>query len=105
MTTKKLRQIEKHIRLIKQQLQTIGPMRPGSLTQQYRIPKDRIGPYYQISYTYQMKSRTEYVRPRFVSELKRQIATHKRFKTLMEKWISLALQHSQLRIHLAKKSG
>jgi hypothetical protein len=70
----KLVRIEQKIVRIKEELQKIGEMRPGSLTYQYQKPKEKKGGFWQISYTYQMKSRTEYVRPEFVQNLKKQIA-------------------------------
>ncbi len=105
MSKRKLKQIEKQIRRIKQELQEMGEMRPGSLTRQYRVLKDRIGSYYQISYTHKMKSHTEYVRPGFVKQLRAQIATYKRFKRLVEKWIQLAIKHSKLTMDIAKHKG
>ncbi len=50
MSKARVRQIETQIERIKQQLQEIAEMRPGSLTRQYRVPKEKIGPYYQLSY-------------------------------------------------------
>jgi hypothetical protein len=38
----------------------IEEMRPGSLTKQYKDPKQQTGAYYQLSYTLDMKIRTEY---------------------------------------------
>ena len=105
MSTAKLRQIEKQIETIKAQLQDIGEMRPGSLTQQYKVPKEKIGPYYQLSYMHKMKSRTNYVRPQFVSQIRKQVANYKRFKKLTERWIELAIQHSKLTMDIAKKKG
>ena len=102
MCKAKIRQIEKQIGTIKAQLQEIGEMRPGSLTQQYRIPKEKIGPYYQISYMHKMKSRTNYVRPQFVKQIRAQAGTYKRFKKLVERWIELAILHSTLTMELAK---
>jgi hypothetical protein len=52
-----------------------------------------------------MKSRTEYVRPEFVEDLKNQVATFKRFKKLIQLWTDLAIKHSQLKIKLAKESA
>jgi hypothetical protein len=52
--------------------------------------------YWQISYTRQMKSRTEYVRPQWVKEIRRQTLTHKRFKRLVDQWIDLSIEHSRL---------
>lgn len=65
--------IEKRIQTIKARLQDLCPMRPGSLTKQYRNPEKGTGEFFQISYTHKMKSRTEYVRPRFVSQVREQI--------------------------------
>ena len=103
MSTKKISQIEQQIKNIKVQLQKIGPMRPGSLTKQYRIPKEKIGPYYQISYTYKMKSHTEYVRPEFVENIRSQIASYKLFKKLIAQWIDLSIKLSQLTMKLEIK--
>ena len=96
MSKKRMQQIEKRIEGIKQALQGIGPMRPGSLTRQYKDPKQQTGAYWQISYTRQMKSRTEYVRREWVKELRRQIAAHKRFKRLVDQWIDLSIKQSKL---------
>src|ERR1017187_8144266 len=51
---------------------------PGSLTRQYKDPQHHAGAYWQISYTRRMKSRTEYVRRKWVKEVRRQTVTHKR---------------------------
>ena len=51
MQNKQLSAIEKRIKQIKQELQTIHEMRPGSLTCQYHNPKEKTGAYYQLSYT------------------------------------------------------
>ena len=96
MTEKRLLQIERRIEGIKKALLEIGPMRPGSLTLQYKDRKQRTGAYWQISYTRKMKSRTEYVRREWVEELRRHIATHKRFKRLVDQWINLSIQQSKL---------
>jgi hypothetical protein len=105
MSEKRIRQIERKIARIKQELQKIGPMRPGSLTRQYRDPQRGAGPYWQISYTRHMKSRTEYVRREWVTELRRQIATHKRFRRLIEQWSDLSIERSQLTMRTAKPKG
>ncbi len=100
---KKLDSIEKKIAAVKEELMKIGEMRPGALTYQYQKPKEKKGGYYQISYTYRMKSKTEYVKAEFVPDLEAQIATFKRFKTLMQQWIDLAIRHSQIKVKLAKE--
>ena len=62
MTQIKLKQIEKRIQRIKLELAKIEVMRPGSLTRQYKDPQQQTGAYYQLSYTLDMRSRTEYIR-------------------------------------------
>jgi len=102
MSQKRIRQIERRMDRIKEALGHIGLMRPGSLTRQYKNPKHRVGAYWQISYTRQMKSRTEYVRKEWVPEIRRQIAAHKRFKRLVDQWIDLSIEHSRLTMKIAE---
>jgi len=100
---KKLDPIKKYIAGVKKELMSIGEMRPGSLTYQYQRPKEKKGGFYQISYTYRMKSKTEYVKAEFVQDLTGQIATFKRFKKLIQQWVGLSIRHSQMKIKLAKE--
>lgn len=102
---KSLAQIEEKIAGIKQKLMELGEMRPGSLTHQYHKPKEKKGGFYQISYTHKMRSKTEYVRPEFVKDLRDQIASFKTFKRLVQQWTDLAIEHSRLKIAAAKKVG
>ena len=102
MSEKRIQQITRRIERIKEALSQIGPMRPGSLTRQYKDRKTKTGAYWQISYTRQMKSRTEYVRKEWVPEIRRQIATHKRFKRLVDQWIDLSIEHSRLTMQIAE---
>jgi len=102
MSEKRIQQIERRMDRIKEALRHIGPMRPGSLTRQYKDRKNKTGAYWQISYTRQMKSRTEYVRKEWVPEIRRQIATHKRFKRLVDQWIDLRIEHSRLTMKIAE---
>jgi hypothetical protein len=102
MSQTRIQQIEQRMDRIKRALLEIGPMRPGSLTRQYKDPEHHAGAYWQISYTRRMKSRTEYVRREWVRELRRQIATHKRFKRLVDQWIDLSIGHSRLSMQIAE---
>jgi Skp family chaperone for outer membrane proteins len=100
----KLAGIEKEIRGIKQQLVSIGEMRPGSLTRQYHSPKDKKGAFYQLSYTHNMRSRTDYVRKEFVDDLKQQIKNYKRFKKLMKRWVDISIEYSKLKLDTTIKN-
>ena len=98
MATQYLGELENEIQKIKNELRDIGEMRPGSLTVQYKVPDEKKGPYYQLSYTHKMRSRTQYVRPDQVEEIRKQIEVYKRFKNLIERWIVLAIEHSQVKM-------
>jgi hypothetical protein len=102
MTNKRLAHIERRIEKIKAELVEMGEMRPGSLTRQYKDPESQSGPYYQLSYTLDMKSRTEYIRREWVSDIRRQIRNYKRFKKLNAEWIVLSIEHSRLAMKLAR---
>ena len=75
------------------------------LTNSCGEPKKQTGAYWQISYTRQMKSRTEYVRQECVKDLRRRIATHKRFKRLVDQWIDLSIEHSRLTMQMAESKA
>jgi len=78
-------------------------MRPGSLTCQYKKPKEKLGANYQISYTFKMKSKTDYVKMACVEEITGQIEAYKKFKELTERWIELAILHSNLKMQEVKR--
>jgi len=105
MSQRRIQQIERRIARIKEELQAVGPMRPGSLTRQYRDPESSTGAYWQISYTRHMKSRTEYVHREWVAEIREQIVMYKRFKRLIDQWLDLSIERSQRAIKIAKQKS
>ena len=105
MNDKRLKQIERRIEQIKEALSKIKLMRPGSLTRQYKDSKNKTGPYWQISYTRKMRSKSDYVRADCVPEIRKQIADYKRFKELTEEWVDLGIEASKLKMLLDKKKG
>ncbi len=100
MTKKRLAQIERRMTKIKGDIALLGAMRPGSLTKQYKDRESQTGPYYQVSYTLDMKSRTEYIRKEFVGDIRGQISNYKRFKKLNAQWVALSIEHSKLSMKL-----
>ena len=98
MTEKRMAQISKRIEKIKAELAKLGPMRPGSLTKQYKDPKSQSGPYYQLSYTRDMRSRTDYIHKDCVREVRRLVGNYKRFKSLTTEWVDLSIEQSRLKI-------
>jgi hypothetical protein len=96
MNAQRLKKIEKEIEAIKAQIAKIGIVRPGTLTQQYRDPKNHKGAYYQVSYTHRMKSKTGYVRSDSLAQVRREIRDYNELKGLIECWVELGLEYSAL---------
>lgn len=94
--------LQEKVSQVKSKLAAIGPMRPGKLTRQYKDPKARTGAYWQLNYTYQMKSRTEYVRPESLGRIRKENGAFKRFKAMVDALISLELRISTLKSELEK---
>jgi len=102
MTQNRIAQIDRQIEKIKMDLAAIGDMRPGSLTRQYKDPKGGTGAYYQLSFTLDMKSRTDYIPRQCVGQIRREVANYKRFKALSAKWVALSIERSRLAIALSR---
>lgn len=103
MDKKRLKQIEKRIKKIKGLLSDIGNMRPGSLSPRYNGKDKTNGPYQQLSYTHDKKSRTKYIRDEYVDEIRGQLKAYKKFKELTNEWVSLGIEHSTLSLKLKKE--
>jgi ribosomal protein L29 len=116
MPTKSPAQIQAQIEKLKAELLQIGAMRPGSLSQQYTacqkpgckcvdpVRPQKHGPFYKLSYTHRGKSSTQFIRPQFVEEVRRQLAAYKKFKSLTEKWVALALELSKTELEQARSA-
>jgi hypothetical protein len=116
MATKSPAQIQAQIEKLKAELLQIGAMRPGSLSQQYTacqkpgckcvdpVRPQKHGPFYKLSYTHRGKSSTQFIRPQFVEEVRRQLAAYKKFKSLTEKWVALALELSKTELEQARSA-
>lgn len=101
------REIDQRIAAIKREIATLGPLRPGSLSRQYNVcgnptcrcktdAAQRHGPYYQLSYNYQKKSSTQFVRAPDVAEVERQLNTYARLRTLVDEWVGLGIARARL---------
>ena len=100
-----LRQIEK----VKGQLAALGDLRPGSLSTQYNVcgtpgcrckatPPEKHGPYYQVSFTRKGKSSSKFVRKEDLNTVRRELKNYEVMKTLMDRWIEMATELSNLRL-------
>lgn len=96
--------IERRIEATKRSLTKLGPMHPGSLSEQYNVcgkprcrckdPKKprRHGPYYQLSYTWRGRSTSRFVRPERVTEIRHKVENYKQFRELVNEWVDLAVE-------------
>ena len=107
------RTLEARIAKIKAALTTLGDLRPGTLSQQYNVcgnpgcrckasPPQKHGPYYQVSFTSQGKSQTQFVRREDVPVVRSQLRNYQRLRTLVDTWISAGLELSRLRVDEAR---
>lgn len=92
-----LDKIEKRIRALLAGMTTLGAMRPGTLSVQYRNPAQKKTPFNQLSYTHKGKSRSEYVRPESLAAIRREVQTYKKFRLLIEEITDISLEASRLR--------
>jgi hypothetical protein len=103
-TNESIQNLEDRIAEIKTQLQTLGGMRPGSLSRQYNVCgkpgcrcKDpshprRHGPYYQLNYVYGGKKTSRFITKDILSRVRTELANYKKFRRLTQAWIGLALR-------------
>jgi hypothetical protein len=105
MSEEGLRRIERRIERIEEEIAKTGPMRPGSLSRQYKDPKTKRGPYWQASRTRAMKSRSDYVRSDCVADVRKETSADKRFMKLKDEWIDLGVEASKLRMKVERKTG
>ena len=104
-TLPNLPDLHQQIQSLQHQLAQLGPMRPGCLSRQYRQPKLKKGPYYQLSYTAQMKSRTEYIHPDLVPQIQEELAEYRRYRELTQEWVQLSIEGSRLKIKQWKQTA
>jgi hypothetical protein len=95
--------LQKRIEQIKTELAALGALRPGTLTQQYNVcgtagcrckedPAQRHGPYHQLSYTWQGRSRSEFVRERELSLVQEQLRNYTQLRALVNEWVDNAIE-------------
>jgi len=96
--------MQRRIRKIKDELLNLGEMRPGALSKQYNVcgksgcrckdpdkPKKH-GPYYQLSFSHQGKSTTQFVKKHLVAEVRTQLRNYIKFRKLTDEWVALAVK-------------
>ena len=106
--------LDRRIESIKKEIVALGPLRPGSISEQYNVcgtpgcrckdPKNpkKHGPYYRVSYTWRGGNRTEFLKDDSVSEVRQELETHKRLKDLVAEWVDLSVEIARAKKALTK---
>ena len=108
--------LERQIEKVKRDLMRLDELRMGSLSEQYNVcgtpgcrckasPPEKHGPYHQLSYTRKGKSTTRFIRKPNLATIKRQLRNYARLRSLVDRWVDLAIELSDLHLHEAKKTA
>jgi len=108
--------LEAQINALKRELVRLTDLRPGSLSQQYNVcgssgcrckasPPQKHGPYYQLSYTRKGKDGTRFVKQADVPAIREAMANYAQLRDLVDRWIDLATELSDLKLELRAASG
>ena len=105
MKDKQLAKWQAQLARAQAKLARIGPMRPGSLSQQYKDPTAKTGAYWQLSYTHNMRSRSRYVRPEEVGRIKPLVTNFKRFRELVDQCVDLSVNIADRQTELLRATA
>jgi len=102
-------QLEAEIGKVKEELAGLGNLRPGSLSTQFNVcgtpgckckadPPQKHGPYYQVSFTRKGKHSTKFVKEEDLPAVRAQLENYERMKDLVDLWVELSTELSNLRL-------
>ena len=111
----RVRALESRIRKIKQEITALGPLRPGTLSQQFNVcgkpgcrckatPPQKHGPYYQLSFTWQGRSSSHFVRRVDLKTAEKELQNYRKLRELVDDWVTLGMELSQLQLHEKQSS-
>jgi Family of unknown function (DUF6788) len=112
-----LSQVERRIAQVQKHILGLGPLHPGTISEQYNVcgnpacrckdPKkpQKHGPYYQLSFTWQGKGSTRFLRPEQVEPMRRKVANYKRLRALMNEWVALEIERERAEREKEKRAG
>lgn len=107
--------MQKKINKIKAEIQLMGDMRQGSLSEQYTkcgragcscqdTDKPKLhGPYSHLRYTYRGKSTTQFIQKPQLISVKKQLASYKKFRKLIMEWVDLSQTISMEKFKIEKE--
>lgn len=95
MQDKIVKKMEQEIGKIMRAMARIGPMRPGGLTQQYHKPAEKVGGYWQLSYTHRGRSYSENVREEEMEQVRAEMEQYRQFKELCGRWVDVSVERAR----------
>jgi len=113
--TRRPASLEAQIAKLKQTIVGLGDLRPGKLSQQYNVcgkadcrckadPPQKHGPYYQLSFSRNGKSSTQFVRKEDLAVVRQQVKNYQRLRELTDRWITLGMELSRLKLQPSEGS-
>ena len=110
----KLQVLEGRVRRIKAELNRVGELRPGALSEQYNVcgkpgcrckatPPEKHGPYYQLSWSRNGKSTTRFVRRPELRAVRGQIKAYQRLQQLVDEWIAASVEICEVKRQMARE--
>jgi hypothetical protein len=100
--------MKEEIARIQKKLCALGPMQPGSISQQYQVcgkkgckckhptEPQRHGPYSKLFYVHRGKKVCRFVRADCVDQVEERLQTYKTFRKLTDRWIELSIKIAQV---------
>jgi len=106
MIAERLEKIRQEIEKTKGEIQTLNELRPGTLVN-FSINKNNKshGPYSMVVYSENGKKRSRHVHVEYQEKIQDQISNYKKLKSLIDNWIVLGIEYSQLEMQLNTKQG
>jgi len=110
-------QIQRRLAQLQRQLLALGPLHPGSISEQYNVcgqpgcrckdpqRRQKHGPYYQLSFTWRGQSSTRFLRPEQVQPMRRKVAAYKRLRELMNEWVELEIEREGAKREKERRAG
>ena len=106
-----IQSLQHKIEQIKQRLVAVGDLRPGNLNEQFNVcgkpncrckadPPQRHGPYLQLSWTRNRKSKTRFVQKHQVKSIRSQMKNYERLQSLLDQWIDASIELCDLQLKL-----
>ncbi|MBU0718952.1 MAG: hypothetical protein KJ749_11940 [Planctomycetes bacterium] len=108
--------LQRRIDRIKQELNALGDLRPGHLSEQYNVcgnpgcrckadPPQRHGPYLQLGWTRKGKSTTRFIRKPDEVIVREQLQNHEQLQTLVNQWIDAAIELCDLKLKQSRAAS